>query len=457
MDLHTVILAAGKGTRMKSKVPKVLHKLANRPLLTHVFDTVLSLNPSQISTVVGHASEQVIAAFSAGDDSDNINWVQQREQLGTGHAILQVLPWIQPEQTVLVLYADVPLIEKQTLLALLEATKQSQVTLLTTHLDNPEGYGRIIRDDQGFVRRIIEEKDASEQEKQIKEVNTGIMAVSGKFLQEALPKLSNQNAQGEYYLTDLIEIATSQNCKVATKLLENPTEAAGINDLQQLAKLERAYRTKQVTALMQQGVSFIDPERVDIRGDLSVGQDIKVDINVIFEGRVVLSDDVQIGAHCILKDVELGQGVVVKPFTYIEGAVIEGSCELGPYARIRPGTQMAKGAKAGNFVEIKKSIIGANSKVNHLSYIGDAELESDVNIGAGTITCNYDGVRKHKTKIERKAFVGSNTALVAPLTIETGATIGAGSTLSKDAPADTLTLARAKQQTIPLWKRPEKD
>ncbi|WFE69417.1 bifunctional UDP-N-acetylglucosamine diphosphorylase/glucosamine-1-phosphate N-acetyltransferase GlmU [Thiomicrospira sp. R3] len=453
MGLKIVILAAGKGTRMRSKQPKVLQPLAMKPLLGHVIDTSVSLKPEQIIAVVGYAADSVKQVF--GDTS--LVWCMQAEQLGTGHAVQQAQAFINADDQVLILYGDVPLISRKTLIKLLSLVDElSPLSLLTIKLNNPTGYGRIVRDVQGKVGQIVEQKDANDQQLTIQEVNTGIMAVQGHQLLGWLAHLSNDNAQAEYYLTDIIAKAVADGYQVKTCSPSDEIEVLGVNNKAQLQDLERQYQYQQACLLMEQGATLIDARRVDIRGQVEIGQDVEIDVNVVFEGQVKLADGVKIGANCILKDVEIAQGAHIKPFSHLEQTKVGAACQVGPYARLRPGTELADQVHIGNFVEVKKSRIAQGSKVNHLSYIGDTQMGAGVNIGAGTITCNYDGVNKHQTIIGDRVFVGSDTQLVAPVTIEDDATIGAGSTITKTAPQGELTLSRAKQLTIKGWHKPVK-
>ncbi len=437
---------------MRSALPKVLHKLADKSLLEHVYATANSLAPVQLNIVYGHGGEIVQQTLSAL----KANWIEQTQQLGTGHAVAQVAPYIKDNETVLILYGDVPLTQKESLQALLNQVSASSMGLLTINLPDPTGYGRIVRDAAGKVERIVEHKDATETERLIKEVNTGMLAANGKQLKSWLDSLSNDNAQGEYYLTDIIGMAVADGIEVKTVQANNSYEVEGVNDRLQLARLERYYQSMQADDLMRAGVSLRDPARIDIRGELVCGQDVQIDINVIIEGKVSLADNVQVGPNVVLKDCMIGEGTHIDANCVIEQAEVGMNCVVGPFARLRPGAKLANNAKVGNFVEIKNSIIGEGSKVNHLSYIGDAKLGKGVNIGAGTITCNYDGAYKHQTVIGDNAFIGSNSQLVAPVEIGDNATIGAGSTISKDAPADGLTLSRSPQKTLKNWQRPTK-
>ena len=450
--MNIVILAAGMGKRMRSRLPKVLQPLADKPMLEHVIEKARLLgSDNRLIVVVGHGAEAVKSYFAQASD---LTFVLQAEQLGTGHALLQALPYCDPEKPTLVLLGDVPLIRPQTLQDLVNAAGD-HVGLLTVCLDNPKGYGRIVRRD-GEVFAIVEEKDATEQERLINEVNTGIMVLPTRYLERWLNELGNQNAQGEYYLTDVIARAVSEGVPVKTARSTSATEVEGVNNKVQLAALERAFQKENALRLMNDGVTVIDPARIDIRGELVCGQDVTIDVGCVFSGRVVLGDGVKIGAYCVLKDVEIGAGTQVLPFCHFDGAQVGQDARLGPYSRLRPGTSLADQTHIGNFVEIKKSVVGLGSKVNHLSYIGDTDMGARVNIGAGTITCNYDGVNKFRTTIMDDAFIGSDTQLVAPVTVGKGATLGAGTTLTKDAPDGELTLARARQTTIKGWKRPTK-
>ncbi len=435
---------------MRSELPKVLHTLSGKPLLQHVYELAHQLDPQIIAIVYGHGGQEVLARFPAW----KVTWVEQTRQLGTGHAVEQALPYVQDEAQVLVLYGDVPLLRRETLERLLSLP--GELRLLTTVLENPTGYGRIIRNAQGRVIRIVEEKDASAEEKAICEVNTGILTASAAKLKAWLGRLDNANAQGEYYLTDIVALAVAEGVEVNT--ISAPSdEVAGVNDKLQLAELERVYQRRQAEALLKQGVTLRDPNRFDLRGEIeAIGRDVEIDVNVVLEGRIALGDRVRIGPNVILKDVVIGDEVEILAYSLIEQARIGAKSRIGPFARIRPETVLAEKTHIGNFVEVKKSRIGLGSKVNHLSYIGDAEIGSHVNVGAGTITCNYDGANKHKTIIEDGAFIGSDTQLVAPVRIGREATIGAGSTITKDAPAGKLTLSRSPQVTIEHWQRPQK-
>jgi len=452
MRLSVVMLAAGQGKRMVSDVPKVLHAVGGKAMLAHVLETTSGLGTDQCLVVYGHGGAAVKAAFAA---HASIIWVEQAEQLGTGHAVAQALPHIPDDHIVLTLYADVPLVRAATLQPLLECARQHQLGLLTVELDNPTGYGRIIRAATGQVQRIVEEKDASAEQRRIREVNTGILAAPAASLRVWVNSLENNNSQGEYYLTDVIEKAAAETSVQAFAATE-VAEVQGVNDRRQLATLERYYQQRQVEKLLTGGATLLDPDRVDVRGTASTGKDVVIDVNVVFEGKVQLGNRVRIGPHSVIRDAILGDDVEVLSHCCIEDVRVGNNVQIGPFARLRPGTQLADGAKVGNFVEIKKAVIGPASKVNHLTYIGDAEIGADVNVGAGTITCNYDGANKHQTIIEDRVFVGSNVALVAPVRVGEGTTIGAGSTISKDVPADSLALTRAPQRVIAGWQRPAK-
>lgn len=451
MAIQVVILAAGIGKRMNSSMPKVLHALAAKPLLAHVLETATQLSQQPPIVVYGHQGEQVKTATTSHD----IKWVEQKQQLGTAHALQQTLPLLNDKDTVLVLYGDVPLTSKQTLENFINDTKPGQIGIVTANLANPYGYGRIKRKAKN-ITGVVEEKDATATERKIKEINTGIYLLPVKFLKKALPKIKNKNKQSEYYLTDIIALAAKEKIKINSVQPQAIEEILGINDRLQQANLERYYQRYQAEKLMQAGVTIIDPSRLDIRGNIIAGKDVTIDINVILEGKVILGDGCQIGANCILRNVILGENVIVKPNSILEGAEIANDCAIGPFARIRPDTNLASNVHIGNFVEIKKSHVGMGTKINHLTYIGDAEIGTGVNIGAGTITCNYDGVNKFKTIIADNVFVGSNSSLVAPVKIGKAATIGAGSTITEDVPENKLTLARARQTTIEGWEKPKK-
>ncbi len=453
MKLTIVILAAGKGTRMRSGLPKVAHPVAGKPMLAHVVDTARSLKPDAIIVVHGHGSETIKDIIN----DDDVVWVEQKEQLGTGHAVAQALPHINDESLLLVLYGDVPLIRTQTLNELLRMSDDSSIALLSCELEDPDGYGRIVRNNKEQVIAIVEQKDASLEQLAIEEINTGIMAIPANYFRSAYPRIGAANAQQEYYLTDIIELAVSDGMAVNASVTDDEDEILGVNDRIQLATVERYYQERAAWQLMTDGVTLIDPSRVDIRGEMTTGQDVTIDINVVFEGKVVIGDGVTIGPNCVIKNSRIAANTHIDSHCVIDNSVIGENSHVGPYARLRPGAILKDKAKIGNFVEIKNAQIGVGSKVNHLSYIGDAKLGDNVNVGAGTITCNYDGANKHKTNIGDDAFIGSNTALVAPVNIGRGATIGAGSIINKDAPDDQLTLTRAKQSTLSAWQRPIKN
>ena len=451
--MEVVILAAGKGTRMRSALPKVLQRLAGRPMLAHVLGTARQLSVSRICVVYGHGGEVVREALDASD----LAWARQEPQLGTGHAVAQALPHISGDAPVMVLYGDVPLIEASTLRRLADAAGAGALGLLTVTLDDPTGYGRIVRDAQGRVTRIVEQKDASEDERRIREINTGILVAPGHKLAEWLSRVGNDNAQGEYYLTDIIALAVADAVPVVTVSPGSVAETLGVNDRSQLAALERIHQRTQAERLMAAGVTLLDPARFDLRGELDCGRDVEIDVNCVFEGTVTLGDDVRIGAHCVIRNAVIGAGTRIAPFSHIEDTTMGAACVIGPYARTRPGTRLGQDVHVGNFVEIKNSHIQDHSKANHLAYVGDADVGERVNIGAGTITCNYDGANKFRTIIEDDVFIGSDTQLVAPVRVGRGATLGAGTTLTKDAPAEQLTVSRARQLSVPGWKRPVKN
>ncbi len=449
--LHVVILAAGEGKRMKSSLPKVLQKVAGRPMLAHVIATARALAPAGIHVVHGHGGDQVLASF-AGEDG--LQWAEQARQLGTGHAVQQAMPEVPDGARVLVMYGDAPLFTIEALQRLLAA--DGRLALLAAELDNPTGYGRVVRDAQGRVAAVVEEKDASDEQRTIRLVNTGVIAADATALKGWLSRLSNDNAQGEYYLTDVAGMAAADFTAAELVVVDDPRETEGANDPWQLAQLERAFQLRAVRALCLQGARVADPARVDIRGEVVVGRDVEIDVDVVFEGRVELGDGVRVGPFTRLKDVVLGPGTEVRAHCDLEGARAEGAVTIGPFARLRPGTVLADGVHVGNFVETKNATLGPGSKANHLSYLGDAVVGEKVNIGAGTITCNYDGANKATTTIGDGAFIGSNSALVAPVTIGRDATIGAGSVIGIDAAAGKLTVARARQVTIEGWERPVK-
>ncbi|MBK3870350.1 UDP-N-acetylglucosamine diphosphorylase/glucosamine-1-phosphate N-acetyltransferase [Pseudomonas stutzeri] len=451
MSLDIVILAAGQGTRMRSALPKVLHPVAGKSMLGHVIDTARALQPRSIQVVIGHGAEQVRQQLTGGD----LSYVIQAEQLGTGHAVAQALPHLAAER-VLILYGDVPLIEAETLQRLLQKVGSEQLALLTVTLDDPTGYGRIVRDERGEVQAIIEHKDASDEQRAIREGNTGILAVPGSRIGEWLGRLSNSNVQGEYYLTDVIAMAVADGLRVATEQPLDAMEVQGANDRIQLAELERHYQRRAARWLMTQGVTLRDPARFDLRGEVSVGRDVLIDVNVVLEGKVVIEDGVQIGPNCVIKDSTLRRGAIVKASSHLEGAVVGEGADCGPFARLRPGSVLGAKAHVGNFVELKNATLGDGAKAGHLSYLGDAEIGARTNIGAGTITCNYDGANKFRTVMGEDVFIGSNSSLVAPLSLGDGATTGAGSTITEDVPAHTLGLGRGRQRNIEGWQRPKK-
>jgi len=453
MSIKTIILAAGQGTRMRSSRPKVLHEIADKALLQHVYETSLALPDNKVYIIYGHGGEtvkQTLGHFEAA-------WIEQRLQLGTGHAVQQAIHHVEDGDTVLVLYGDVPLLKIRTIQTLLKKVSATSLALLTVTLDDPTGYGRIVRDKDHAVIKIVEQKDANEAELQINEGNTGILACKGKQLKNWLSRLSNDNAQSEYYLTDIIEMAVDDGLSIETTQANSADEVLGVNNRNQLAHLERVYQLEQAQMLMEKGITLRDPNRIDVRGEFTdLGQDIDIDVNVIFEGVNSIGSNVKIGPNCLIKNAVIADGVEILANCVIEDAKVGADSRIGPFARLRPQTELADQVHIGNFVEIKKTTVAGGSKINHLSYIGDSEIGSKVNVGAGTITCNYDGVNKFKTVIEDGAFIGSDTQLVAPVTVGKNATIGAGSTITKDTPADQLTLSRVKQLSIPGWLRPVK-
>ena len=451
MQLEVIILAAGQGTRMKSKLPKVLHPLAGRPLLEHVMVTALSLQPAAVHVVIGHGSEQVQRQLADFD----VNWVVQQEQLGTGHGVLQALPFVSPDSAVLVLYGDVPLIGSDTLEALV-AMATAGPALLTAQVADSTGYGRILRDTAGALTGVVEHKDATEEQRGIDEINTGLMAAPASDFLEYLPRVGNNNKQGEYYLPDILGMAVAEGRTVASCLAGSELEVLGVNDRVQLNQLEREYQRRQAEQLMRAGVAVADINRLDVRGTLSCGQDVFIDVNVVIEGMVHLGDGVTIGPNCVLRDVTVEAGANIHAMSHLQGAHVGPVCQVGPFARLRPGTALAEGAKVGNFVETKNAKIGVGSKVSHLSYVGDCDMGEGVNIGAGTITCNYDGVNKHKTEIGSGVFVGSNSTLVAPLKIGEQGFVAAGSTVTKTVGREELAVSRARQRNIAGWQRPGK-
>ncbi|NTS76230.1 bifunctional UDP-N-acetylglucosamine diphosphorylase/glucosamine-1-phosphate N-acetyltransferase GlmU [Catenovulum sp. SM1970] len=450
--LSAVILAAGKGTRMKSNLPKVLHKIGHKPMVKHVMDASRQLGAQHLHLIYGHGGEQLKAALA----SEQANWVEQAEQLGTGHAVQQVIPFLADDETVLILYGDVPLIKTETLEKLVAATPADGIGLLTVVLDNPFGYGRIVRDENGLVKAIVEQKDANEAEQAIREINTGILAANGKQLKAWLGNLNNDNAQQEYYLTDIIEMCANEGKLINTVHPNDADEVEGVNNRMQQAHLERVYQLEQAHALMVEGVTLRDASRLDVRGDVKVGKDVVLDVNVILEGEVELADNVTIEANCILKNVKVGAGTTIKANSHLEEAVVGSNNAIGPYARLRPGAELSAGCHVGNFVEIKKSTLGEGAKANHLTYLGNATVGAGTNIGAGTITCNYDGVNKFETHIGDNCFIGSNSALVAPVSVKAGATVGAGAVVTRDVEENELAVARAKQRNIQGWERPVK-
>lgn len=452
MSLSVVILAAGQGTRMRSNLPKVLHPIGGQPLLQHVINKARSLQPDSIHVVYGHGGE----AVQQGLKHENVLWVEQAEQLGTGHALMQALPSIADGDQVVVLYGDVPLISAETLSKLVDQIKHTPLAVLTAELENPQGYGRMLRNQEGQLTGIVEQKDATAEQCKIREINTGFLAGEAALLRNWLAQLKNNNAQGEYYLTDVVALAAGEGHTVASCQADHEYEILGVNDRVQLASLERTLQRNQAEVLMRNGVTLADPGRVDIRGSVATGRDCIIDINVIFEGDVKLGEGVSIGPNCVIRNVELGDHVEVLANCVLEEATIGKESRIGPFARIRPDTRLADKVNVGNFVEIKKSTIASGSKVNHLSYIGDTVMGSGVNVGAGSITCNYDGAYKHQTEIGDNVFVGSDCQLIAPVKIGAGATIGAGSTISRDVPPDELTLGRVNQKTITGWQRPVK-
>jgi bifunctional UDP-N-acetylglucosamine pyrophosphorylase / glucosamine-1-phosphate N-acetyltransferase len=455
--MNVVILAAGMGKRMQSALPKVLHPLAGKPLLQHVIETARSLAPSKLCVIYGHGGAAVPAMVRklAEATGSSIETALQQPQLGTGHAVQQAVPVLDEDAPTLVLYGDVPLTSSASLRKLVEAAGQDKLGILTVEQANPFGLGRIIRDNNRIVR-IVEEKDATEAERAIREINSGIMVVPTRHLKRWLSSLSNNNAQGEYYLTDIVSRAVEDGVEVVSAQPSAEWEVAGVNSKVQLAELERRHQLNIANALLERGVTLLDPARIDVRGELICGRDVTIDVGCVFEGRVELADGVTVGAHNVLVGARIAAGAQIKPFCHIEGAIVGEKSIIGPYARLRPGTELAEDVHVGNFVEIKNSKVAAHSKANHLAYVGDADVGSRVNIGAGTITCNYDGANKFRTVIEDEAFIGSDTQLVAPVRVGKGATLGAGTTLTKDAPAGKLTISRPKQMTIENWQRPQK-
>lgn len=451
MALSVVILAAGKGTRMRSNLPKVLHPIAGKPIVKHILDTVQQLGAQQLNLIYGHGAEQLQAALPEAE----VNWCLQAQQLGTGHAVMQALPHIRDEDDILILVGDVPLIQQQTLARMQQAKQAADLVLLTVDIEDPTGLGRIIRNEQQ-VTAIVEHKDCTEEQLAITETNTGMMLMGGADLRRWLGQLSNDNAQQEYYLTDVIAMAAAEGKTIVSSQPDTPEEVAGINNRVQLAQLECAYQNRMAEQLMLSGVTLIDPHRVDVRGEVQTGIDVTIDVNVILQGRVNIGNDVTIGANCILIDCTIADGAVIEANSIVQEAQVGAGCVVGPYARLRPGSVMQAKSKVGNFVEMKKTTLGEGAKANHLTYLGDCTVGAKANIGAGTITCNYDGVNKFKTDIGAGAFVGSNSSLVAPVVIGDNATVGAGSVITKEVPAEQLALSRAKQSTIKNWKRPTK-
>ena len=453
MPISVVILAAGQGKRMKSDLPKVLQPVAGRPLLQHVIDSARELSASDIHVVYGHGGERVRETLAA----ENVTWALQAEQLGTGHAVQQAMPAVPDDHLVLILFGDVPLVQAATMQRLVDAaTNGEALGVLSVRMKDPTGYGRIVRDRAGTVARIVEHKDANQKERAIDEVNTGLMAASAKRMREWLAQLRNDNAQGEYYLTDVVVLAAKAGLKVNVIPADSEDEVLGVNDKVQLAEVESIYRKRRATELMLQGVTLVDPARFDARGSVTAGRDVHIDVNVVLEGTVILGNRVRIGPNVVIRDSEIGDDTVVFPNCVIDRASIGPNCNIGPFARFRPSSSLAQGVHVGNFVEVKNSILGAGAKANHLTDLGDATVGEKVNVGAGTITCNYDGANKWRTEIGAGAFIGSGAMLVAPVKIGAGATIGAGSTITKNAPDDKLTLERSKQLTLDGWKRPVK-
>lgn len=450
--LDILVLAAGKGTRMRSDLPKVLHPIGGKPLVQHVLDTARQVGGDRIMVIVGHGAELVEERMASAD----VSFILQAQQLGTGHAVQQALPQLRNDATVLILYGDVPLTRAETLQKLIAGVSETQMGLLTVNMQNPTGYGRIVRDKSNAVIAIVEHKDASEEQRKIAEINTGIMAVKAAHLQKWLPQLQNNNAQGEYYLTDIIALAKADGVAIHVEQPNAVEEVEGINNRQQQAALERFYQKQKANELMVAGVTLLDPARFDCRGSIKAGRDVVIDINCVFEGEVELGDGVVIEPNCIIINSKIGRNTHIKANSHVDEAAIADNCDVGPYARLRPGSQLASGAKIGNFVETKKALIGEGSKVNHLSYIGDTTIGKKANIGAGTITCNYDGVNKFKTEIGDNAFIGSNSALVAPVKVGKNATVGAGSIITRDVADDELAIARSKQRNIEGWERPRK-
>jgi bifunctional UDP-N-acetylglucosamine pyrophosphorylase / glucosamine-1-phosphate N-acetyltransferase len=452
MSLSIVILAAGQGIRMRSDIPKALHRLAGKSLLEHVYNSASLINHRQVLVVYGYGGEQIKTDLP----HLKVTWIEQPEQLGTGHAVQQVISHIPDKDLVMILYGDIPMITSNTLHRLENIARETGFGLLTSYIDNPQGYGRVIRNEIGEVLRIVEEKDATYEERDVCEINTGIMAISSKLLKRWVGALENNNAQKEYYLTDIVAMAVAEGIKINSINPDSAVETRGINNRSQLAEIERYYQLIQAHQLMRRGVTILDPSRFDLRGDIEIGQDILIDINVLLEGRMKIGDHVNIGANCCIRDSVIGDNVEILANCVIENAIIGNACRIGPFARIRPDTVLDEKVHIGNFVEIKKSIVGKESKINHLSYIGDSEIGSLVNVGAGAITCNYDGANKHKTIIEDDVFIGSDVQLIAPVKVGQGATIAAGTTVSKDVENYVLSIGRSEQKTVNKWKRPKK-
>ncbi len=450
--LNIIILAAGKGTRMRSNQPKVLHQVGGKAILAHVIACAQSLNPEKVIVIYGYGGEQVQAAFA----NEQVTWVEQKEQLGTGHAVQQAVPYLDDDTNTLILLGDVPLVDVASCEQLVAAS-QNKMVIQSFNKPDPTGYGRIIRNQQGLVTAIVEHKDANELQRQVNEVNTGIMAMPSRHLKSWLARLSNENAQKEYYLTDIVGFAVEDGIDVSAAVTEDEWSVTGINSKQDLALIERVHQHRNAAALLQQGVMLLDPARIDVRGELDADQDVEIDVGCIFEGKVILGEGVKVGAYCVIKDATIEAGTTIAPYTHILEASVGRNSRVGPFARLRPGTTLAAQTHVGNFVELKNAQVDVGSKINHLSYVGDAVIGQKVNIGAGTITCNYDGANKFKTVIEDNVFVGSDTQLVAPVNIGKGGTIAAGSTITKDTPADALTLCRAREQkSIAGWQRPQK-
>lgn len=454
--LHVIVLAAGQGTRMRSVLPKVLHPIGGRPMLGHVLDAAMTLGAQGIHVVHGHGGEQVRDWFEATQSQDTpVQWAQQAQQLGTAHAVAQALPQIPDAAQVLVLYGDVPLTSVETLRALVDAGRRT-LALVTVEVEQPRGYGRILRS-RGAVTGIVEENDATTRQKQIREINTGLLSAPARKLKTWVGRVRNRNAKQEYYLTDIVAMAVKAGLKVATVNAASAAEVEGVNDRLQLARMERVYQQRQADELLRAGVALADPARFDLRGVLLHGRDVQIDVGCVFEGRVELGEGVRIGPYCVLRDVSLGDGAVVESHSVLEGVRAGAQVHVGPFARLRPGTELDDAARVGNFVEVKNSRLGRGSKANHLTYVGDARIGQQVNLGAGTITCNYDGANKHVTVIGDDVFIGSNSALVAPVSIGEGATVGAGSVIAQDVPAGGLTICRSREQrSFPKWRRPQK-